>query len=181
MGYRITYGFVRTFFGRMFANPGRVFDTAMLKPETQGMEAYVDGILNITEAQKSVAAHYFEDGSIELACPPLQALLNIMAQGQWKGKDASHADVRKMFTREYLLASDWYLDRLKTKQARDIALWQRHVSYLEDYMDEPAHADDVDRLDIRGKLVKAKAELERVSTQAYLRSLIGTVGADPRN
>jgi phosphoenolpyruvate carboxykinase (diphosphate) len=73
LGYRITARFVRTYFGRMFNHPDRVLTDAMLKPETQDIGVFADGVANIVETQKSVAQHYFNDGSIELACPPLQA------------------------------------------------------------------------------------------------------------
>ena len=72
LGYRITTKFARTFFGRVFDHPARVFDEAFLRPETQDLDAFVDGINNITEAQQRVARQYFEDGSIEDACPPLR-------------------------------------------------------------------------------------------------------------
>ncbi|HYE21060.1 MAG TPA: hypothetical protein VEA69_21615 [Tepidisphaeraceae bacterium] len=179
LGYRITYSFVRTYFGRLFSNPGRVFDAAMLKPETQDFAAYVDSIHNITEAQQRVARHYFEDGSVELACPPLKALLHVMAHGQWQGKGAHDPELRRMFTREALLASDWYRKRLATKQARDVALWKRHVAYVEQYAADRAHTGDAARLGLGNRLAFARAELARVSAPAYLESLVGTVGADP--
>ena len=50
--------FVRTFFGRVFDNPAKVFDEAILKPETQDPDAFADGIKNITEAQQRVAREY---------------------------------------------------------------------------------------------------------------------------
>jgi hypothetical protein len=121
LGYRITGKFVRTFFGRVFDYPSKVFTDEILKPETQDAEAFADGIRNITEAQQRVATAYIEDGSIAEACPPLQALLTIMATGSFEGKDNRHPDIRKMFTRESLLASAWYRARLETKQRRDIA------------------------------------------------------------
>ncbi|MEZ0265472.1 MAG: hypothetical protein ACAI43_12155 [Phycisphaerae bacterium] len=179
LGYRITYSFVRTYFGRLFSNPGRVFDAPMLKPETQDFAAYVDGIHNITEAQQRVARHYFEDGSVELACPPLKALLHVMAHGQWQGKGAHDPELRRMFTREALLASDWYRKRLATKQARDVALWKRHVAYIEQYAADRAHTGDATRLGLPHRLAYARGELARVSAPAYLESLVGTVGADP--
>ncbi len=74
LGYRITAKFVRTFFGRIFDHPDRVFDEAYLRPETQDLDAFVDGVHNITEAQERVALQAFDDGSIEDACPPLRAL-----------------------------------------------------------------------------------------------------------
>src|SRR5207237_2924612 len=83
LGYRITEKFVRSYFGRVFDNPSKVFDEAILKPETQDTEAFADGVKNITEAQQRVAAAYVEDGSIRDACPPLRALLALMATGAY--------------------------------------------------------------------------------------------------
>jgi hypothetical protein len=65
LGYRITERFVHTNFGKMFDYPTAVFDDAMLKPETQDMPSYVDGIDNVYEAQQRVAQQYFQDGSID--------------------------------------------------------------------------------------------------------------------
>jgi hypothetical protein len=179
LGYRITYNFVRAFFGRLFANPNRVFDQRLLKPETQDFDAYVDGILNIAEAQQRVARHYFEDGSIAQAVPPLQALLHIMAHGHYHGKTAHDPEIRRMFTREYLLASDWYHARLRAKQQRDVALWQRHVDYLTAFATDPTNADDATRLDVQQRLAAAKAKLARVGAPDYVQALVGTLGADP--
>lgn len=181
LGYRITYHFVRTFFGRLFDSPGKVFDEAMLRPETQGMDDYVDGILNIAEAQERVAKQYFEDGSVEHAIPPLKAVLNIMVHGHYEGKDAHHLDVRRLFTREHLLSSDWYRARLAAKQASDALLWKRHVAHLES---EIAQADvetdeNVTKLDLNGRLAHAKEQLKRVGDPTYLHALAGTLGLDP--
>jgi len=51
-----------------------------------------------------------------------------------------------MFTRDYLLQSDWYQERLKTRQNRETSLWQRHISYLEEFIDQPGYADVVENL-----------------------------------
>lgn len=179
LGYRITARFVRTFFGRMFNHPDRVFTDAMLKPETQDMGLFADGMDNIVTTQKSVAQHYFNDGSIEMACPPLKALLHIMAHGQFEGRDLNHAKVRSLFTRESLLASDWYAARLRAKQAVDIKLWQRHTSYLTKFITRPHYADEAARLRIEDRLHHARNELKRVQSAAYLESLRGTLGANP--
>jgi hypothetical protein len=179
LGYRITAKFVHTFFGRVFDNPVSVFSEAILKPETQDAAVFADGVCNIIEAHERVARAYFEDGSIEDACPPLRALLNVMAHGHWDGKDASHPDFRALFTRDALLQSDWYKDRLRVKQARDVALWQRHVQRLTEFLALPSHHDEAGRLGIRERLTRAKAELERVSATDYLAQLQGTIGADP--
>jgi phosphoenolpyruvate carboxykinase (diphosphate) len=179
LGYRITAKFVQTFFGRVFDNPGKVFDEAILRPETQDHAAFIDGVKNITEAQQRVAREYLQDGSIEDACPPLKALLTIMATGSYEGKDAWHPDIRAMFTRDYLLGSDWYRDRLKTKQRKDTALWKRHLAYLDTYSQTSGAADEETHLDLPLRRTHAVAELNRVSSPAYLESLVGTLGADP--
>ncbi len=131
LGYRITALFVDRFLGRIFELPGSVFPEELLKPEKQDLPNYVAGIEAICEAQKTVALNYFEDGSVNAACPPIHALLHIMAHGHFEGKGIDHPTIRALFTREVLLASDWYKERLSIKQRRDIALWQRHVAALE--------------------------------------------------
>ena len=179
LGYRITHKFVRTYFGRIFDNPSKVFDDAILRPESQDADQYADGILNIVEAQQKVAAEYLADGSVADACPPLQALLHIMATGTWEGKDVHHPDVRAMFTRDYLLNSYWYKLRLKQKQRVDVALWHRHVSYLDAFLASPANAEEAEQLNLRDRRTMAMAELERASAPGYLDALVGTLGADP--
>ena len=59
-----------------------------------------------------------------------------MAFGQHEGRTERNPEVRRLFTREALLASDWYRERLTTKQQRDIAAEQlAHVQQPE-YMTE---------------------------------------------
>lgn len=158
LGYRITPSFVDRFLGRIFEMPGAVFIDEMLRPELQDLGMFVEGVEAICEAQRHVARHYFEDGSVEAACPPVRALLHIMVHGEWDGKEIDHPEVRALFTREAMLASDWYRERLQVKQQRDVALWTRHVAAV-------------------GQ--EAADELARVSAPEYLDSLLGTIGADP--
>jgi hypothetical protein len=179
LGYRITAKFVHTFFARVFDNPAAVFTEEILKPEIQDAAVFADGVNNIVEAQKYAAEAYFQDGSIEDACPPLRALLHVMAHGHFEGKDISHPELRALFTREALLQSEWYKKRLETKQARDVALWQRHVHSLSEFLALASHRDEAERLGIRERLQHARAELERVSAASYIAELHGTIGADP--
>jgi hypothetical protein len=179
LGYRVTAKFIQTFFGRVFDNPGKVFDEAILRPETQDLAAFADGVKNITQAQERVAREYLKDGSLADACPPLKALITIMASGSFEGKDASHPDIRAMFTCDYLLASEWYRDRLAAKQRKDIALWTRHLAYLKNYTQTAATPEDQTHLDLPARLAHAEAELIRASSPEYLKSLVGTLGADP--
>jgi len=179
LGYRITAGFVRAFFGRVFDNPGKVFSDSILKPETQDREAFVDGIKNITEAQQRVAAEYLKDGSIDDACPPLRALLTIMATGSFEGKDVHHPDIRRMFTKEYLLASDWYRQRLRTKQAGDIRLWDRHLAALDAFTGRSGNQEESARLALSARRAYAQRQHDFCADPAYLDKLVGTLGTDP--
>ena len=179
LGYRITARFVHTFFGRVFDNPTQVFSEELLKPETQDPAVFADGVHNIVEAQRRAAQLYFDDRSIEDACPPIRALLHIMAHGEWEGKDEKHPEVRAMFTREALLASAWYRERLRVKQARDVVLWRRHVAYLERFIARKAYGTEAARLGIPERLEHARRVLARVGDRAYLEELEGTIGADP--
>ena len=179
LGYRINIRFVHYFLGRVFNHPHAVFTEAMLKPELQDLEVFVDGMDNIIATQKRVSKMYFDDGSVAQACPPLQALLNIMLHDQWEGKGLDHPDVRKLFTRENLLASDWYAARLKAKQAIDQKLLRRHGDYLDKFLKRPSHVDEAARLNIGDRLVKVRKNLEQVEAADYLKKLSGTLGAEP--
>jgi hypothetical protein len=179
LGYRITARFVHTFFGRVFDNPTAVFTDEILRPEIQDPAVFADGVNNIVEAQQRMAEAYFADGTIEDACPPLKALLHIMAHGQYEGKDANHPEIRALFTREALLESDWYHERLAIKQQRDVALWERHARSLTEFLARAGHRDEAKRLGIAERLEHAHGELERVSAPEYLSALAGTIGADP--
>lgn len=178
LGYRITGKFVRKYFGRVFENPNAVFNDEMLKPELQNMEVYVDGILNIVEAQERVALSYFNDGSIEGACPPLKALLHIMAYGHYEHKKASDPEIRNLFTRENLLASDWYHERLLNKQLSDIALFQKHVKYLRNYLITSLNMEESMERQIQEKIRTAEERLKYLKSTDYLKSLEGHLGLD---
>jgi hypothetical protein len=179
LGYRITERFVNVFFGRIFSDPSSLFTEEMIKPELQSLEDYVDGIENIVSTQQRIARAYFEDGTVELACPPLKALLHIMAEGQFEGQTIDADEIRQMFTREALLASDWYRERLRTQQAVDRRLWKRHVAYLEKFLEDPSREEDAEQLRIRDRLQQAFRRLQEVDSEAYLEHLEGTLGADP--
>lgn len=84
-----------------------------------------------------------------------------------------------MFTREALLASDWYQERLVTKQQREVALWARHSQSLSEFLALPGHQEEAERMGIAARLESARAELERVGSREYLAGLVGTIGADP--
>ncbi len=178
LGYRITRRFATTFFGRVFSHPDAVFTDEMIRPELQSMEVFAEGIDNIVVTQKRVAQFYFDDGSVEQACPPLKAILHIMKDGHFEGKKLNDPEIRSLFDRDAILKSEWYQARLKSKQENDIALWERHVSYLDKFLDQESHADLANRLGIHEKRDHAAATLKHVSKEQYLEDLAGTVGRE---
>ncbi|MFA6545023.1 MAG: hypothetical protein WCS99_11395 [Limisphaerales bacterium] len=180
LGWRITGRFVRHYFGRIFNYPHSVLTDEMLRPELQDTAVFADGVENIVATAGRVAGHYFADGGVELACPPLRALLHIMRDGQHEGRDLGHPEVRALFTRESLLAGDWYADRLKAQQAADVKLWQRRVKNLETFLSRTNTSGVSSQLSIRARLDTAWAELRRVQAPEHLTSLRGTLGVQPK-
>ena len=134
---------------------------------------------NILETQRRVAQAYFNDGSIQEACPPLRALLHIMRDDQFEGRNLNHPDLRALFTRENLLASDWYAARLAAQQKLDTQLWQRNITALERFSQKPGYAEEASRLDINTRLNTARQRLHLVQSVTYRQQLIGTLGAHP--
>ena len=179
LGYRITDRFVSNILGRVFSIPSSVFTEDMLKPELQDLDAFADGVLNIVEAHEKVARQYFDDGTVELACPPLKALLHIMAHGSWEGKTERDPAVRALFAPEAIRASAWYRDRLAAAQKVHVRLWTRHVAYLEKWLARAEYAGVAVDLHVRARLASALHRLQEVSAPAYLDALDGTLGADP--
>ena len=179
LGYRITENFLFRYMNRIFDEPQAIFTERMLKPELQDLEAYVDGINNIIEAQEKVGKNYFADGSIDAAIPPLKILLHIMAYGEYEGKDISHPELRKLFTREYVVNSDWYKARLARKQQIDIEYQEKQLDYISNFISNPLNADTVNEIDLIEKVKLANQQLEHYKSNEYLNELVGTIGADP--
>ena len=178
LGWRITNRFIRRFAGRVFDNQNKVFDTEILRPETQDPAAFADGILHIAEAQQRIAKMHFEDGSIDIACPPLKALLHIMVDGSYENKTIRDPEIRHLFTKESLLASGWYTDRLRTRQLHDQQLWQRHIQSLETFFNSTDFAEEKVSMDIVGRIERARARLAEVLSESYFEELQGTLGTD---
>ena len=178
LGYRITTGFVHAYLGKLFDNPDVAFDEMILKPELQDRDAYIEGIQNIVEAQRRVAMEYIKDGSIENACPPLKALLHIMASGQYEGKGLAHEDIRKLFTVEYLLQSDWYQERLHIKQQRDTQLLRKQNTYIQEILDHNRYFSEEEKNMLLFKQNIVQSRLDEVSGPGYREILQGTLGAD---
>lgn len=178
LGYRITIKFVHHFMGRIFSNPDAIFNDEMLRPELQDLDTYVETLKNLATTQKRVAQGYMLDGTYEELCPPLQALVSIMTEGHYNGKDRNHREFRNLFTREYVLNSDWYKERLTFKQSNEIKFWSENINYLDEVMRKSNYKEAVVRLKLNDRLDEAKANLTKAQSPNYIQSLFGTLGTD---
>jgi phosphoenolpyruvate carboxykinase (diphosphate) len=179
LGWRINRNFVRMFFGRVFNYPHRVFTPEMLQPEKQDLAQFADGMDNIVETQKLVAELYFRDGGVDMAVPPLRALLHIMRDGTYEGKTLTDPSIRELFDPEKALASEWYRQRLESNAAADRKAWVRHLKNLQTFSRRPHNAGLLGPLGIDQRIEDARAELDRVSSPDYAASLHGTIGRQP--
>ncbi len=179
LGYRITEKFVRTYLARVFDNPSKVFTESVLRPETQDRDSFVDGVLQIAEAHTRIAQRYMEDGGYELACPPLRAVLDIMAHGNHEGHGLDSPEVRGLFDRDAMLASDWYGRRLRTQQIRDIERLRATRQRLQSFITEHAGQPTLEELDLASRLQWTEQQLSLAESDGYIDSLVGTLGADP--
>ncbi len=133
----------------------------------------------LSPRRKRAPRIYFEDGSIALACPPLKALLHIMRDGEFEGRDINDPALRALFTREALWDSDWYHRRLQTQQAIETRLWKRHIHALRHFLNTPNPLSPALRRDVTARLQQAQAHCEQVESPDYLETLRGFLGADP--
>lgn len=179
LGWRITAKFVHTFLGKIFDHPAEVFPEEMLRPELQNAAAFADGVDNIVAAQQRAAQAYFDDGAIEEACPPLRALLEIMAHGSSAGRGLGDPGLRRQFTREAVLGSEWYQARLDAQHQRDLARARQGVADLESFLNSPGHVAATKRLDLSARLVAARAHLAQVRHPSWRVGLVGSIGVQP--
>jgi hypothetical protein len=102
-----------------------------------------------------------------------------MARGEYEGKGLNDPEIRDLFSREAMLESDWYKERLANQQSYDTEVWKNHVAYLESFLRRDTHTLVAQDLGIEQRLTAAKEELEKVSAPSYIDDLRGTIGRQP--
>ena len=183
LGYRITESFATTFLGRIFMHPDAIFTEAILRPETQDLQVFIDSVDVMVETHERVARAYLKDGTVSTACPPVRALLEIMADGHSAdGLTLESPEFRAMFTRESVLASDWYAARLAAAQAQEVARTEAGVSALESFLSEDGRSgvgQSADHELLTQRLAETKAAHDEAGSTAYRESLVGSLGRQP--
>jgi hypothetical protein len=176
LGHRITEKFIRIFAGRVFQSPDTIFTDEMLRPELQDMEIFVDSVNTIVDAHRRAASLILEDPSSRDAIPPLRALLHIAAHGNYEGMTLRDGNFRKMFTRESVVDADWYRERLKRYQLSQMEHLDRGLGCIEGFAKENGGFPAGGRIDFAAREKAIAEELALVSTDDYLRGLVGTIG-----
>ena len=180
LGYRMNEAFASTYFGRIFLHPDVLFTEEMLRPELQDPQVFADSVDVIVTTHEVVARKYMADGSIEWAAPPVRALLEIMAEGRSReGWTLTSPEFRALFERENILSSSWYAQRLDAKVARDLAQADLAIADLTRFSTAQGNEEVIARLDIEGRLARARAWRDEVTSPAYREQLVGTLGLQP--
>ena len=108
---------------------------------------------------------------------PLRGLLEIMAEGQTsEGWTLGSPEFREQFTRESVLASDWYAARLDVKQAADVAHQQLGLDRLREFSAAPENEQVSQRLHLQDRIADAETDLAALIEAGYRESLVGTIG-----
>ena len=117
-------------------------------------------------AESTLVAHnaYFDLGF-------LQESLARTGLPLWKGKTLDSPEIRNLFTLESIKNSEWYAERLISRQQIEVNALQHRLHEISDSPAKRAHEDS--------ELAAVKSELKYKKSLGYLKSLAGTLGADP--
>jgi hypothetical protein len=103
-----------------------------------------------------------------------------MAKGRTEsGLGLDSPELRAMFTRKSVLASDWYAARLDAKQNADEKRLTRALASLYEFIDRPDNAGVVARLGIAARRTQTQTERVRAGSPEYRAGLVGTIGLQP--
>ena len=177
LGHRITAKFASIFLGRIFMHPDSIFTEAVLRPETQDRQVFVDSVEVMASTHERVARAYLKDGTIGSACPPVRALLEIMADGiSTEGLTLEDPAFRELFTRESVLASDWYAARLDAAQAQLVALADAGIAAIEGAVAADHGSGMSQRLNLEARLAEVTAARDQAASAGARERLVGTLG-----
>jgi hypothetical protein len=82
-----------------------------------------------------------------------------------------------MFTREAVLASNWYAQRLDTKQAAASARADAGLAAIDKFVSTPGNEEPTARLDMPARVEAAQVAARQLASPEYREQLVGTVGS----
>ena len=176
LGYRITRKFVRIFGSRVFSSADSLFTDEMLRPELQDMDIFAESMETILDAHRRAAELVIKSDEIKQAIPPLHALLYITAYGDFDGMKLQDKTFRQMFDYDYVINSDWYLERLKCYKNAQIDHLTEGRARLQGIYEFHDAIDEESADIIENRLDNLEKELAFVRSPAYLQAIIGTLG-----
>ncbi|MDO5083151.1 MAG: hypothetical protein Q4D89_07100 [Arachnia propionica] len=175
LGYRMTEKFASKYFGRIFLHPHAVFTPEMLRPELQDPAVFADSVRTISTTHRRVAQTYLDDGTVELAVPPVRALLQIMATGTTAdGLTLDDAPFRAGFSRDSVLAADWYADRVAALRDVEVARLERSLAGIDDFTSSELHRPTANRLGLAARRASVVSRIKELQENHEL--LWGTIG-----
>ncbi len=175
LGYRMTEKFASKYFGRIFLHPHVVFTPEMLRPELQDPAVFAESVRTISKTHKRVAQAYFDDGTASLAIPPVRALLEVMATGfTADGHTLDDAEFRALFTRESVLASSWYADRVTALRDIELSRLERSLEYIDEFTSNELHRQIASRLGLAARRASVVSRMRDLQERPEL--LWGTLG-----
>jgi hypothetical protein len=88
-------------------------------------------------------------------------------------------EFRDLFTREVILASDWYAARLDAKQAAASGRADAGLAAIEKFVTTAGNEEPTVRLDMPARVAASRAEAARLAGPQYREGLVGTTGNTP--
>ena len=84
-----------------------------------------------------------------------------------------------MFTREAVLASGWYGQRLDAKQGAASARADAGLAAIEKFVSTAGNEEPTARLEMPKRVEAARAGAQQLASPEYREQLVGTVGSTP--
>ena len=142
---------------------------------------FADGMDNIVDTQRRVAQHYFDDGSIAAACPPLRALLHIMRDGHFRGQGARRTRRSARFSPARIC---WRATGTPARLASQAGSRSAHSGSVACAVSRPfspsqTTREEAARLSIAARLERRGNFVDAVKSPEYLQTLRGTIGTQP--
>ena len=93
-----------------------------------------------------------------------------------QGWDLDSPEFRGLFTRESVMESDWYAERLDAKQSAALKRATAGLAAIELFVSTPGNEEPTARLGMPTRVEAAKAEVARFSSAEFREQILGTVG-----
>ena len=106
---------------------------------------------------------------------PVRALLEIMATGRTSdGLTLDDVPFRELFSRDSVLASDWYAERVSALREVELARLERSLESIDAFTANELHAETAERLGLASRRAPVESRIKELNEVPDL--LWGTIG-----